>query len=596
MANSSKEEVTSHQHAEIPSSHSVSIQEHETLGCETDFQHLPKGYYYSRFFLGSLLATGLGLWAAVASFGYAAPILTQINADLGPDARYTWISLVYNAALAIFLAPLGRLTDIFGRRYFFIGGGLIGVAGSIVCATSTSIPMLIGGNVLLGICSATQMGFHFVLGELIPLKWRYVGNAFLYLFTIPSGLAPSIDYGFMQSYPNVGWRGLYWQILALNGAALICWVLFYFPPSFEKKHRNEENSSVLYWLKNFDWVGFFLLASGFCVFLLGLSWGGAVYPWKSAATISSIVIGFVVLVAFVLWEIYAPLKEPLIPMHLFKNTQWVVSCVLLGLGAGVYYAFAIIWPMQCATLYNDRDLTYLGGISSLVGVGIISGQIVGGVLTAKIGKAKYQCMTVFTIGGIFLAAVTVSNPDNKSTAIALMFLGCFFIGWNETITLANTTICVEDQREIGIAGGLGASIRAAICAVLVAIYTTILSNRLTQTTSSLVPPALIDAGLPAGSVSDFLTIISTSGTSAPSSVYASVSGITDNIVAAGVRAYKVANSDAYRTVYLSTIAFSGLAIILTFFAPNTEKYMTDHVAATLNQEGTTTDEEKGGSR
>jgi hypothetical protein len=73
MANSSKEEVTSHQHAEIPSSHSVSIQEHETLGCETDFQHLPKGYYYSRFFLGSLLATGLGLWAAVASFVRMSP-------------------------------------------------------------------------------------------------------------------------------------------------------------------------------------------------------------------------------------------------------------------------------------------------------------------------------------------------------------------------------------------------------------------------------------------------------------------------------------------------------------------------------------------
>lgn len=71
---------------------------------------------------------------------------------------------MYNAALAIFLAPLGRLTDIFGRRYFFIAGGLIGVIGSIVCATASSVPILIGGNVLLGICSSTQMSFHFVLG------------------------------------------------------------------------------------------------------------------------------------------------------------------------------------------------------------------------------------------------------------------------------------------------------------------------------------------------------------------------------------------------------------------------------------------------
>lgn len=42
------------------------------------------------------------------------------------------------------------------------------MVGSIVCATSTSIPMLIGGNVLLGVCSASQMSFHFVMGYKIP--------------------------------------------------------------------------------------------------------------------------------------------------------------------------------------------------------------------------------------------------------------------------------------------------------------------------------------------------------------------------------------------------------------------------------------------
>lgn len=37
-------------------------------GYETNFEELPKGYFYSRFFLGSMLATGLGLWAGTASF------------------------------------------------------------------------------------------------------------------------------------------------------------------------------------------------------------------------------------------------------------------------------------------------------------------------------------------------------------------------------------------------------------------------------------------------------------------------------------------------------------------------------------------------
>lgn len=93
-------------------------------------------------------------------------------------------------------------------------------------------------------------------------------------------MAPSIAYAFIQYHPTVGWRGIYWMILAINAAAFLCWVFFYFLPSFHKKHRHEEHATLGYWLKHFDWFSFFLMASGFLVLLLGLSWGGTVYPWK----------------------------------------------------------------------------------------------------------------------------------------------------------------------------------------------------------------------------------------------------------------------------------------------------------------------------
>lgn len=96
----------------------------------------------------------------------------------------------------------------------------------------------------------------------------------------------------------------------------------------------------------------FLFAGGFVAFLLGLSWGGGVYPWKSAAVISSILVGSVTLIVFVLYEIYAPIKEPLVPMHLFKNIEWVSAVILLGLGAGVYYAFAIICKSSVYHFYS----------------------------------------------------------------------------------------------------------------------------------------------------------------------------------------------------------------------------------------------------
>ena len=160
-------------------------------------------------------------------------------------------------------------------------------------------------------------------------------------------------------------------------------------------------------------------------------------------------------------------------------------------------------------------------------------------------------------------------------------MGCFFIGWNETVCLANATIMLHDQQEIGVAGGVAGSIRGAVSAISLSVYTSVLTNRLTTTITNQVPAALVGAGLPPSSVEGFLGAIAVGTPEA----FEAVPGITARIIAVGARAYKVANADAYRTVYLSTIAFAGLGIVLCFFAKNTEKLMLDSVAATLHGEG-----------
>jgi hypothetical protein len=157
-------------------------------------------------------------------------------------------------------------------------------------------------------------------------------------------------------------------------------------------------------------------------------------------------------------------------------------------------------------------------------------------------------------------------------------MGCFFVGWIENVCLSLTTIALENQAEIGTGAGVAGSVRAAISAVSAAVYSAVLSNRLTQTISSEVPSALVKAGLPSTSVVEFIAAI-TVGTPA---AFEAVPGITDNIMAVGLRAYKVANADAYRTVFLTTIAFSGLALVLSFFVPNVEERLTGDVAATLH--------------
>lgn len=156
-----------------------------------------------------------------------------------------------------------------------------------------------------------------------------------------------------------------------------------------------------------------------------------------------------------------------------------------------------------------------------------------------------------------------------------MAFASFFIGWNESLCLTNAGVEVEDQQEIGTAVGMAGSLRSAISTVAASVYVVVLTNRLGQTIPAEVPGAVVAAGLPASSVVDFLTGFTTGD-------FTDIKGLTPKILAVGVAAYKLASAHAYQTVFLTSISFSGLAVIITFWAPNVGDRMTKEVATTLH--------------
>lgn len=140
---------------------------------------------------------------------------------------------------------------------------------------------------------------------------------------------------------------------------------------------------------------------GLLLFLMGLSWGGTLHPWNSAHVIATIVIGFAALVGFFLYEAYAPLKEPLLPMHLLKNMPWNITVLLWALGAAIYYALAILWPSMVATLYSaGHGVMWAGWMSCISNSGILFGEFVGAFFKRK---TNIQIIVVFFLGSVFLA-------------------------------------------------------------------------------------------------------------------------------------------------------------------------------------------------
>jgi hypothetical protein len=147
---------------------------------------------------------------------------------------------------------------------------------------------------------------------------------------------------------------------------------------------------------------------------MGLSWGGSYYPWHSAHVIATIVVGFSALIAFVLYECFAPLKEPLVPMKLFLSVPWVADILVVAFGASVYFAFAIVWPQMVFSLYTS-DLTRGGWYCCITGLGANTGQITGGLTSRHFGKQKYQLIVVNTLTVIFLGGMSVLSLSMPST-------------------------------------------------------------------------------------------------------------------------------------------------------------------------------------
>lgn len=545
-----------------------------------DAAEVPSSYWRSPMFIGSYCAIGFGFMAATGGFALIAPLLGEINKELGPSENITWVALVYLLLQAVFFLVVGRLSDIFGRRWFFIIGSIIGLIGSIIGATAQSINALIGAEVFCGLAAAFQISFFWVVAEIVPMKYRYIANSGAYAFTLPTNpLAAKIASAFQQT--SVGWRGCFYFMIAVNFTSVLCWYFFYHPPTFKMLHRRTAAKDLL---KRFDWIGLVLYAGSIFSFLLGLNWGGGVYPWNSGPVVGVLVGGAVGFIVFILWEIYLPISnaEPFLPLHLFRNLRYQACAWLTAVGAATYFGFSLIWPSAVAVLYTDLSIDKAGTISGLAAMGFVFGQIAGGVVGSITGPRPGILFCMCVSAPILAAAA--ANPLNMNLTMGLVGTGTLFIGMMEGMAICTTTFPLRSQEEIGTAGGLSGSIRSFGSVIAIAVLTTTLRNRLSVTIPANVVTAATKAGLPASSIP--LLIEGLGGTIALNST--TVPGLTTQITEVAASAYKTANSQAYSTVFLVSLAFGGIGMILCWFVAQNDATLENYVAGHIHR----TSEEK----
>ncbi|KAI0169998.1 putative siderophore iron transporter [Hypoxylon sp. FL1284] len=527
--------------------------------------NLPKGYFYSIGFLGATAGFSLSTISAFIFLLLPTNVLTYINADIGPSPYISWVNIARTLSLSFTYTILGRLSDLFGRRWFFIGGNVVALIGIIVCSVAQNVDTLIVGSAIYGLGETVQLSFNVAIGELVPNKHRPMVLSLIFATNAPiAGIGPMIARAVLEN-PNMGWRWCYYLNIIVVSVAIVLLFLFYHPPTFDLLHERKTKMQLL---KKLDYAGIFMWTAGLTLVLMGVSWGGTIYPWDSAATISSLVLGVVLLVVLFVYEGFAKLEYPAIPVQFFANRGFISLVACATVATMSYYSAVLLWPQQVQALYT-QDVTYGGWISCTVASATAIGQAVGGFFVKWGGNVRYLIIFSTFCMVAFVGACASLTPETLNAGIAFTMVGPFFVGVIEVCALALAPLFCKPV-DIGLASGLLASIRSAGGSIAVAVYSSILSNRLASTVPANVGPAAVAAGLPAEKVPALAAAVI-------GNKLAAFPGLTDSVQAAVAGVVPTAYAQAFKTVYLASLGFGGIAIVGCLFSKDAQTHLTDTV-------------------
>ncbi|KAM5358162.1 hypothetical protein ACJZ2D_015525 [Fusarium nematophilum] len=491
-------------------------------------------------------------------------ILAYINRDVGPSSTYTWMSSAWSMACAIVLPISGPLGDILGRRYFFIAGNLIAVIAAIVASTAQSVQVVIVGTTLSGVAAAFQQLAIAAVSEIYPNKYRGLVQALLENVPMAFAIAGSlISHKLVETR---SWRYIFYIYLVICGLALITTALFYHPPL---PHNDQTRLRLA---KKIDWVGAGIWTVGLTTFLLGITWAGGQFPWKSAAVIVPMILGSLAIIGL---EVFGT-KNPIFPPRIFKNirgfTNLLITVIILSMPM---YAMVTIWPAAIGTIFTS-DPTRIGVYGLPWGVGSTFGSIAVGISLRYIRKINWFLGGLVALQAIFIGLLATITPGSIKGPLAFSFFGGAANLGAQLTSIVMIQFSTRDNN-IGLATGLLACARSVGGAIAIAIYNTIVQSRISVELPRRVAAAVLPLGFPQSSLPSLLEAFTSGNQTA-------IPGANPEIMAAAGEAVRYAYAASFRIVFYLVAGLGGFAAILAVTTRDTSPFMTNHVAVDLNQE------------
>jgi EmrB/QacA subfamily drug resistance transporter len=409
--------------------------------------------------------------------------LPKIIGSLNGFDRYTWVVTAYLLASTTAIPIVGKVSDLFGRKWFLLGGVVLFLAGSALSGASQTMTQLIIFRALQGLGAGMGISLVFTaVADLFPPgeRAKWVG-AFSAVYGFSSVFGPTIGGWLSDHGPLVGsfvtdqsrWRWVFYINVPIGILALIALSL-YLP--------NQRSALGQGAWRRIDFLGAVLASGTTICLLLGLSWGSnQTYAWNSPQVLLILAGAAVLVVAFILAEGRA--VEPIIPLRLFR-IQTVAADSVIALGVGLVLLPLVIYLPLFMQGILGVSATNSGFAITPLTVSLVVGATVSGIVVGRLGRYRTVCITSAIILFIGLALLTRLTAST-SLGIAAVFMVITGIGIG--IYFSINTLIMQNavpRNMLGVGTGMVRYLQALGQTLGVAIVGTIVNNSLATGISS----------------------------------------------------------------------------------------------------------------